>query len=273
MEACDVIRKSGRSASGIWSELDASYFNAAYESEPLSFEYVGALKFLTNALAMYGILSSISIGPEAPFSDYRQLVEQSGIIQLEQITGCQNWVMLAILEVGALDKWKREETENRRLSMKTLARRAMDIEMLVENGLKESSGNPVIDLTTSIYATSVLTYMHTVVSGLNPNLTEVQDSVTTTINLMHQIQDAQMVKNLAWPLAVTGCMASKEQEDFFKTLANSAGIHSGARGLRNCWVLPSLWERTWKMRDMMTTSPPTRWEDLINGVGPAILLV
>lgn len=252
--------------------LDATQFSAVHDEDSLSFEYVGALQFLTNILAMYGIFSCISLGPAgATFAEYRYLLDQEGMIQMDQIIGCKNWVLLAILEVGELDKWKREEMEHHRLSLKELGNRSMAIEGLIETGLRESSGSALVDLVTSIYATSALTYMHTVVSGLNPNLREVQDSVSATIVLLKQLPDVRIAKNLVWSLVVTGCMASRSQEDYFRGLIAVAG--TSVRGLRNCWGLPSIWDRAWKMRDMITATSHLVWEDIINGQGPATLLV
>ncbi|RYO75585.1 hypothetical protein DL766_001830 [Monosporascus sp. MC13-8B] len=267
-----LVPKSGRFPSSVWSMLDASQFSAAHDEDSLSFEYVGALQFLTNILAMFGIFSCISIGPaSSSFAEYRYLMDQDGMIQMNQIIGCKNWVFLAILEVGELDKWKREEQENHRLSLKDLGTRAMAIEGMIETGLRESSGSALVDLITSIYATSTLTYMHTVVSGLNPNLREVQDSVSATIVLLKQLPDVRIAKNLVWSLVVTGCMASRSQEDYFRGLIAMAG--TSVRGLRNCWGLTTIWDRSWKMRDIVTTSSHMVWEDLINGQGPPNLLV
>ena len=237
----------------------------------MSFEYMGALQFLTNILAMYGIFSCISLGPaRATFAEYRYLLDQESMIQMDQVIGCKNWVLSAILEVGELDKWKREEMKYHRLSLKDLRNRSMAIEGLIESGLRESSMSALVDTITKIYATSTLTYMHTVVSGLNPNLWEVQDSVSTTIALLKQLSSVQIARNFMWSLVVTGCMASRSQEDYFRGLIAVAG--TSIQGLRSCWCLPSIWDRAWKMRDMITANSHLVWEDIINGRGPAALL-
>lgn len=271
IEGWAVVLKSGNYASSIWNSLGPSDFDAMHDEDSLSFEYVGALRFLSNVLAMFGIFSCISIGPTSLFNEYQYLMDQSGLIQMDQIMGCKNWVMLAILEVGILDKWKREEQEHGRLSLKQLTGRAMAIEAILESGLREASGGATADLITSIYATSTLTYLHTVVSGLNPNLIEVQESVTTTIFLLKRLPDVGIAKSLVWPLAVTGCMASRSQEEFLRGLVLSAGV--GPRSQRNLWELLKIWEDNWKNREDMSKHPPTRWEDVINRQGPPILLV
>ncbi|KAF5865507.1 hypothetical protein ETB97_003350 [Aspergillus alliaceus] len=138
-------------------------------------------------LVVFGVLSCVSAGPASSFMDYKYLIEHhTGLIQTEQVIGCKNWVVSAILAVGILDQWKRKEQINHRLSMKALTRRAIAVEMLLEDGIKGSGGGGVVDIVTSIYATSTLTYLHSVVSGLNPYLLEIQDSVSRTMALFKQ---------------------------------------------------------------------------------------
>lgn len=105
-------------------------------------------------LVVFGVLSCVSAGPASSFMDYKNLIElHAGLIQTEQVIGCKNWVMSAILEVGILDQWKRKEQINHRLSMKELTRRAIAVEMLLEDGIKGSGGGGVVDIVTRIYAT------------------------------------------------------------------------------------------------------------------------
>lgn len=267
-----MVTKSGKPASSVWNRLDAENFNATHDGESLSFEYVGALSFLTNVLAVFGILSCISIGPSSPFTAYQYLMDDhAGLIQIDQIVGCRNWVISAILDVGMLDKWKREEQDNHRLSLKELSRRAMSIEGVLENGIQEAAGGALVDIVTSIYTTLTLTYLHSVVSGLNPHLSEIQESVSRTIALLKQLPESRMVTALVWPMCITGCMASRDQEDFFTGLIGSAAVTN--RALGNCWAALQIMEDAWKMRDHMSKQSSTRWEEVINGRGPPTLLI
>ncbi|KAF5866590.1 hypothetical protein ETB97_010683 [Aspergillus alliaceus] len=208
----------------------------------------------------------------APFMDYRYLMDNhAGLIQMDQIIGCKNWVMSTILDVGILDQWKREELSHFRLSMKELTRRATSIEMVLESGIKEARSGGVVDIVTSIYATSALTYLHSVVSGLNPYLSEVQDSVSRTITLLKQLPDSRVVSSLVWPLCITGCMASPDHEAFFTGIIHASGLTQPA--LRNGWYVLEIMENAWKIRDLMTQPSAITWEDMINGHNPPTLLI
>ncbi|KAE8388940.1 fungal-specific transcription factor domain-containing protein [Aspergillus alliaceus] len=272
IESWKMIVRSHKPTSSVWSRLDASDFCTIANGDHLSFECIGSLRFFTNMLAAFGVLSCVSLGPMAPFMDYRYLMDNhAGLIQMDQIIGCKNWVMSTILDVGILDQWKREELSHFRLSMKELTRRATSIEMVLESGIKEARSGGVVDIVTSIYATSALTYLHSVVSGLNPYLSEVQDSVSRTITLLKQLPDSRVVSSLVWPLCITGCMASPDHEAFFTGIIHASGLTQPA--LRNGWYVLEIMENAWKIRDLMTQPSAITWEDMINGHNPPTLLI
>nr|AAM48815.1 regulatory protein [Fusarium asiaticum] len=270
VEGWSTALQSGPPATSIWCELDESDFSSTEDQTSLSFEYVGALRFLSNSLAAVGILSCISIGPSAPFEDYGRLLDQPGLIQLDEVMGCRNWTMLTILEVGKLDRWKRQEQEHNRLSLKTLARRAMMIEDMLSDELQRLPTDETLpDLITQIYAASIMTYLHTVVSGLNPNLSEVQDSVAGTLQLLERLPNLEAVASVTWPLAVTGCMASESHKDFFRNTLRSYEATSSS--LKKYDGTLQVLEDAWKRREIETESP-MRWEDLTDHHGLPVLL-
>lgn len=249
------------------------------EDESLSYENACALRFLANALAATGVLSFISTGPTPALADYRYLMDGTGaydMIRCDQFIGCQNWVMSAILDVGILDRWKRGEEENGRLSLRELAVRAKAIEDALENGTRQlsssssSSPSEAVSTITGIYATATLTYLHTVVSGLNPALVEIQQSVSRTIELLKQLSDWHLVPSLTWPLCVTGCMASPDQESFFQSLVFLAGI--GPQSLKNTWTVLRIMRDVWSAGDY-PRSLASSWEQVIRiGKCPVLLV-
>lgn len=86
------------------------------------------------------------------------------MVQCDQFLGCEDWVMSAILDVGLLDRWKREEEGNRRLSFCELANRAKRLEDCLKNGIRElsaktSGSSDAFSSITRIYTSSTLTYL------------------------------------------------------------------------------------------------------------------
>ena len=199
-------------------------------------------------------------------------MNQPGLMQLDELLGCRNWAMLTILEVGKLDRWKRQEQEHNRLSLKTLARRSMEIEDMVAEELQRSPTPETLgDLITHIYAASITTYLHTVVSGLNPNLIEVQDSVSTTILFLEKLPDLQAVVSIIWPLALTGCMALPGHREFFRVTLKS--YSSTWSSLRKYDGVVEVLEQAWKKQELKTTESSMNWEDLMDFQGNPVLLI
>jgi hypothetical protein len=193
-------------------------------------------------------------------------------MQLDELLGCRNWAMLTILEVGKLDRWKRQEQEHNRLSLKTLARRSMAIEDMVTDELQRSPTPETLgDLITHIYAASITTYLHTVVSGLNPNLVEVQDSVSTTILLLEKLPDLQAVVSIIWPLVLTGCMALPRHREFFRVTLRS--YSSTWSSLRKYNGVVEVLEQVWKKQELKTSESSMNWEDLMDFQGIPVLLI
>ncbi|UDD64221.1 hypothetical protein AFCA_011462 [Aspergillus flavus] len=242
----------------------------------LSYEDASALRFLTNALAVTGILSFISTGPTSALSDYRYLMDATcDMVQCDQFLGCENWVMSAILDVGLLDRWKREEEGNRRLSFRELANRAKRLEDCLENGIRElsaktSGSSDAVSSITRIYASSTLTYLHSVVSGLNPDLSEIQESVSRTIELLKELSNWHLLACLTWPLCVTGCMAAPNHEAFFHSLAISAEI--SPHSLRHTWTVLRILKDVGKVRGSLGEQILPTWEQILCIDGAPILL-
>nr|ACZ63299.1 regulatory protein [Fusarium camptoceras] len=274
VEGWSVALQSGPPPSSIWCELNESDFDSdgGFAQTSLSFEYLAALRFLSNFLATIGILSCISVGPTSPFEDYSHLMNQPGLMQLDELLGCRNWAMLTILEVGKLDRWKRQEQEHNRLSLKTLTRRSMAIEDMVIDELQRSPTPETLgDLITHIFAASITTYLHTVVSGLNPKLVEVQDSVSATIALLEKLPNLQAVVSITWPLTLTGCMALPRDREFFRMTLRS--YSSTWSSLRKYDGVIEVLEEAWKKQDMKTAEGEINWEDLMDFQNIPVLLI
>ncbi|KNG86356.1 hypothetical protein ANOM_004716 [Aspergillus nomiae NRRL 13137] len=263
--------------SSLWTGLTLSDFHDLHTEGSLSYENASAFRFLTNALAVTGILSFISTGPTAALSDYRYLMDSTyDMVQCHQFLGCENWVLSAILDVGMLDRWKREEEENRRLSFRELANRAKRVEDSLENGIralsaKTTSSPDAVIYITRIYASSTLTYLHSVVSGLNPDLSEIRDSVSRTIELLKELSNRRLLASLTWPLCVTGCMADPDQGAFFHSLVISAEI--SPQSLRHTWTALQIIKDVWKARSSWWGQTLPKWEQILCIDGSPILLI
>ncbi|KAI0396432.1 fungal-specific transcription factor domain-containing protein [Xylariaceae sp. FL0594] len=108
----------------------------------------------------------------------------------------------------------------------------------------EARAAPAMALHTRIWAQATLTYLLVIVSGLNPALPEIQDSVRATVELFRALSSPSLaLRTLVWPFAVTGCLALPEQEDFFVRLVDDMGglkifgtVNEALSIMRNIWA-------------------------------------
>ncbi|KAK3945218.1 fungal-specific transcription factor domain-containing protein [Diplogelasinospora grovesii] len=176
-------------------------------------------------------------------------------INMHEFLGIQNWVVVAIGEISALDTWKKEQKRAGSLSMTQLVARATVIErplrgristldMSADNGPCPPVINDPIDplveyshqagllsspmlksagAVSYVWAQAALTYLSVVVSGWQPASTEVRESVSLTLAMLKALPTASCLRTLIWPFTVTGCLAAPEQEQAFRDLVAALG--------------------------------------------------
>lgn len=203
-------------------------------------------KALVGHLLWLDIVATISTSVEGPllgFSD-SQLLE-SNIIDMREISGCDNDVAKAICDITELRKWKAHAERHRRLSIIELGARGGSIlETLTKRILQLADGQPQ-SLSPStfclnsdsmcsdrlsadqlerdeqqdirlVFARTAILYLHTVMSGPNPYLGEIQKEIAELMKLFKNLASKGMVRHVPWPLCVTACFADKEQKSFLQ---------------------------------------------------------
>ncbi|KKY27596.1 putative regulatory protein [Diplodia seriata] len=259
---------------------------------PLSYESSAALKFVVNVFVWIDALARVATGSTPIFHGRGHLLRRpAGMMQLEQLTGCENWVVSHMVDIGALDEWKKEMQATQRLSLRDLVARAAAIEgpltkaAAARLGSTESVAARVGGLdahrkanrrtcVTHLFALAALTYLHVVVSGFNPALDEVRRTVADTLAALEALPDPRLLVHLAWPLTVTGCMAQPHQEGVFRDLLARADQGSGSGGgddpaLGRCRVAMQVMEGVWKRRDSL----PDNWAAAMQLGGTPVLLL
>lgn len=201
-------------------------------------------------------------------------------IDLDAIMGCQNWVLVQIGEISALAAWKKrhELAENggaTAASEEELARRSNAIQDALESRLNsmhhESSEldqnvNPVLGLfnaewgasqsstitasqrravITEIWAYAAMIYLLvTLHGGHSAGQVQIRQNVDRVIALLaHQLSSPALLRTVAWPFCVAGCLAASEHHAFFRRLANSlqpAGlfvtVHKAKEIMEQAWL-------------------------------------
>ena len=173
---------------------------------------------------------------------YRTLLTDEEFAQnLRDTIGCESWILVAILDATDLETWKQKQEAQGGLSIRELVSRAEKIESILEQGIEKVSTilqglTPIADTTsnqinhsdriqqiqTYIFAHSVLTYLHTIVSGSWPGVPEIQQSVSRTVSAWELLPSAINLKALAWPYCVSASLAVGPQRDIFRSLISEA---------------------------------------------------
>lgn len=240
-----------------------------------------AMDFLSAVLMWFDILSSVSGSSQPILQQYHHvLYDDRCVIRMDFVMGCKNEVMIIIGKIAALDEWRKDMKRKGRLSMIQLVSQATKIEnelkaeldKILDPAPQDAVSFNSLDSTsrsckvTQIFAMSAMTYLHGVVSGLQSDLPEIQESVTETLKLIQALSDQSLLRSLAWPLCISGCMASKEQESIFRNIITEMGIEAFVFGsFRNAL---RVMEKCWEIRDENRD-----WSSCMCITGPRVLII
>ncbi|KAH8798653.1 fungal-specific transcription factor domain-containing protein [Xylogone sp. PMI_703] len=185
---------------------------------------MSALKFAFSIFLWFEIIAcTLEYFPPSLFQSCKHLLE-SNFIDLTWVTGCENWVWLQISEIAALQ-----------------SRRATAI----ENELTKRDGKEIEDTERIPSVSSTGVDLHVVVSGPNPNLPEIQLSVSKTLAKLKELNDRRLIRSLAWPFCVTGCLVEKKDQTTIKSLLIGTSLEEPG----NLWSAFRIIEECWRMRD------------------------
>ncbi|KAI8169240.1 Pestheic acid cluster transcriptional regulator 3 [Colletotrichum sp. SAR 10_70] len=175
-----------------------------------------AFRFFSGLLIVHDIIYSTGVEQIPRLQPFYPLVlaaedepkedpDRNCRLRLEDYVGCQNWAMILVGEVAALDGWKKTMQKKGALSLMHLVKKGADIERSLRDGLSRletidatardhrppwlADSNQAHDeaeachLVTQIWAHAGLVYLHVVLSGWQPANIDIADSVAQTIEL------------------------------------------------------------------------------------------
>lgn len=260
----------------------------------LSFVDHAAMEFFSGVIIWFDILGSASTGLRPQYADIcaAALGDIDSKVQLQNIMGCENWTMTIIREIAILEDWKRVMSREGVLSIRELARKADSIErrLVTEIGkltgilsqVSNLHGEPAMDSSyrrsivtkriTHVFACAAQVYLHVVVSGPNPHLPEIHNSVTRALDAFTALPDPQLVRNVAWPFCISGCMAAPDQEQEFRDLAYKAKVDKHVFG--TIWKAVDVMETCWLMRrSSKLDDKDCDWSTAMEKLGSHVLLI
>jgi len=199
-----------------------------------------------------------------------------------------------VREIAVLTDWKRQMIEKELFSVKELVVRGDRIEQTLHARLqrlateefdpinaqswhtsKETSSDLrndyVVKKVTQAFAQAAKVYLNVLISGPNPEIPEVAQSVERTLAALRELPEPRLLRHVVWPFCIAGCMATIGKRQSFIDLASVTGIHRDIFG--TSWKALEVMETCWKMRDEGASRNGCDWLDAMTNMGQRILLI
>ncbi|KAG4440387.1 hypothetical protein IFR05_004127 [Cadophora sp. M221] len=240
----------------------------------LSHEHQKSLQFFAGVMVWYNALSCASTGlkPWAPISCLQ--IARNGWVNVHSITGCQNDVIISIIETAALsEQINRLGSEDHEMTA-TAQRIDVDLRKWIQPlGSRSKEITATEGLVTRVFASAAQIYLNVVASEFYPDEPMICISVCQSLVALEAIADLHVLGTLAWPLCITGCMATGWQRDvmrkIFISMSNVPSLQLG--GMDRC---RKIIEECWRLRrgDGVAERQIT-WAEAMNSLGLTVLLV
>ncbi|KAI1337102.1 fungal-specific transcription factor domain-containing protein [Xylariaceae sp. FL0016] len=205
-----------------------------------------AFAFSSALLIFDDIIAGALLGRQPKIYEYHAclLGGTDPCVNLEAVLGCQSWVIMQISEIAVLGSWKLACEEAGDLDMMELVGRATNIKNSLASciaQLQSSSQSPrsqhtgrsnvfqslsyhqsnlhtsQVPLVTQVWAHAALVYLYIIVSGKQPANSDVRYHVGEILEILaRQIQPPALIRSMAWPLCIAGCLAESAREVEFR---------------------------------------------------------
>lgn len=230
-----------------------------------------ALTFFTVRLIWNDVLiaSTKRLVPKAE-KVYRKLLDDKTLAKsFEEVTSCEIWVMLAMMDCTILGSWRQAQERSGSLSMRALVGRAEKIEAWVEkhlqrlsdslqsridptillsndSGLTTTSESDETTITSLIFAHAILTDLHQIVSGPRASVPEISDSINRSISTAWRLRPdpTRLDGVLAWPYCVHASLTKDEQRCVFRDMTEGSDAEGSSQSkvqqlrsiIDQCWA-------------------------------------
>ena len=291
--------------SAVMYKLRRSSWNWAVENIRVPSVDQAAFRFFSTLLIVDDIIASTALEKIPTLYKYHSSLllgcgsstsHEESPINIEAILGCQNWVMIQIGEIAALDAWKKNRRKTGELDITELAVRAKGIQDTLEGHLVllraasttvPSNVGSAADIFTSynnqpltsdnerafvtrVWAHAAIVYLSIVVSGWQTSNANVRHHVKSTIDLLvHPGTSPALLRTLVWPFCVAGCLAERAEESMLRDIVNGLRPPSVFGTMRKAI---EIMENVWQTRETLDVGT---WDlaAAIRSLGHFLLLV
>jgi hypothetical protein len=258
-----------------------------------------AFRFYTALLLVDDIVAGICIGeaPEllqyhAPLLTNGRSADEKATLRLEDFVGCENWVILQMGEIAALDAWKKSYKKAGKLDMMELVARASTIQRtLLENlarldavvdtsqsnwlGLFRVYNNQLPPMpggctvfVTRVWAHAALLYLAVSVSGWQPGSAGIRENVTGILALLERMPTPELLRTVVWPYCIMGCLCEPGEEFRLRAMVDALVPH---RLFGPSHKALEIMKNVWQRRNELTVDTDFSW--CVGSLGYVSLLV
>ncbi|KAE8380877.1 fungal-specific transcription factor domain-containing protein [Aspergillus bertholletiae] len=219
---------------------------------------------------------------------YRNLLEDENFAQLFLDTvGCEGWVLFPILEALLLSQWKQEQEAQGKLSIRELITKVDGIESTLQARI-ERLGQSIFKtgdapqgqqdirlIQTYIFAHASVVDLHTIASGAQPSVPEIQQSIEKSISAWQLLPPSMInLKTMAWPFYVCGSLAVGSQREQFQKMISHHFQNQSTSSSFHC--LRSVVEECWKnfdRRESGQNASSYNWKAVMEELNMSILFI
>ncbi|RFU80191.1 hypothetical protein TARUN_2001 [Trichoderma arundinaceum] len=231
-----------------------------------------AFRFHVAFIVFADVISATTLGDAPKLQEYYPLLikdrtktaHPSDVFELADFVGCKGWILLLVADIAILVKEKKRGRlsrddllfEGNRIAEKLqdgIANLTASLKQpMTSTALFKAYANPETLLQTVdtisfslIWGHATVLYLFVTISGWQEQHQIVRDNVLAALHLLQQISSPAILRSLAWPFCIIGCLAAVDQEEEFRQIASRMGSLSAFGTLNEALTIM---ERLWDTR-------------------------
>lgn len=226
------------------------------------------------------LCSAVERRPACAADDHRRFLTNAAFSStFEHVTGCEAWIMLAIMDITALEVHKDEQLAHGSLSLRGLINQANKMEERIDGQIARLSklcpSKTHVDVEPAasthhiiqslIFGHAVLTFLNTVVSGALSGVPEIHESIQRAIPAWEMVPRTMDTRHLAWAYSTSACLATGSQREVFRDVA-AQNLRVFRDGVEECWIQTD-------RRGSVQNNAACDWRDICRKLNAHILFV
>ena len=230
-------------------------------------------KFMSGTIIWLDIIAAITLGRSPRLLPHHtSILTSDAETKFEEIMGCENWLMLLISRIAALQEIKIQAMKQEHFDCSELRQNVADISKQIQervallnsempdvSKIDSTSESPSTlhpsRLVTHIFAYMASIYLHLVLEGFE-SLETLSTTISEAVRMLQTRIPAQLLPALVAPLFVIGSVAREGGKAFFRDMLSSPPVLNRSLAHRGL-ILPAL-ESIWIKRQ---TASFFAWED------------